>query len=237
MHEDRSRSMTRRTFVGGLAAGAGLLALAGCASPANTNTSGNANASNASEGDSSHGSATDSKLTKPLDNGYDSGTHHATLEVRDYGTINLELNADMAPITVSNFADLANSGFYDGLTFHRIIKGFMIQGGDPAGNGTGGSSRKIKGEFAQNGVANTILHNRGTISMARSSSPDSASSQFFIMQEDTHSLDGQYAAFGHVTDDAGLSVVDAIAEVPVEDDNGTVAKENQPVITSIRMTD
>lgn len=167
---------------------------------------------------------------------YSSGTHHAQIVVKDYGTISLELYADIAPITVSNFAKLVNEGFYDGLTFHRIIKGFMIQGGDPLGNGTGGSDENIKGEFAMNGVQNNISHVRGTISMARSTSYNSASSQFFIMQEDTPSLDGLYAAFGKVTD--GIEIVDKICEdTQVEDSNGTVLKENQPVIEKITMID
>ena len=167
---------------------------------------------------------------------YSSGTHHAQIVVKDYGTISLELYADIAPITVSNFAKLVNEGFYDGLTFHRIIEGFMIQGGDPLGNGTGGSDENIKGEFAMNGVQNSISHVRGTISMARSTSYNSASSQFFIMQEDTPSLDGLYAAFGKVTD--GIEIVDKICEdTQVEDSNGTVLKENQPVIEKITMID
>ncbi len=167
---------------------------------------------------------------------YASGTHHATIEVADYGTIELALNANVAPITVSNFCNLANQGFYDGLTFHRIISGFMIQGGDPNGDGTGGSSQNIKGEFSKNGVENPISHVRGTISMARSSAYDSGSSQFFIMHKTTTSLDGQYAAFGSVT--SGIEVVDAICEkVQVEDSNGTVAAANQPVITKITVVD
>lgn len=167
---------------------------------------------------------------------YSSGTHHAQIVVKDYGTISLELYADIAPITVSNFAKLVNDGFYDGLTFHRIIEGFMIQGGDPLGNGTGGSDENIKGEFAMNGVQNSISHVRGTISMARATSYNSASSQFFIMQEDTPSLDGLYAAFGKVTD--GIEIVDKICEdTQVEDSNGTVLKENQPVIEKITMID
>ena len=161
-----------------------------------------------------------------------SGLHYAEIEVEDYGVISLELDADTAPITVTNFVNLAKDGFYDGLTFHRIIDGFMIQGGDPLGNGTGGSDETIKGEFSDNGVENDISHVRGTISMARSSDPDSASSQFFIVHQDSTYLDGQYAAFGHVTD--GMDVVDAICEdTPVQDNNGTVAAEDQPVITSI----
>ena len=165
-----------------------------------------------------------------------SGLHYAEIQVEDYGTISLELDADTAPITVTNFVNLAKDGFYDGLTFHRIIDGFMIQGGDPLGNGTGGSGETIKGEFSDNGVENDISHVRGTISMARSSDPDSASSQFFIVHQDSTYLDGQYAAFGHVTD--GMDVVDAIcADTPVQDGNGTVAADNQPVITSITFSD
>lgn len=164
------------------------------------------------------------------------GTHHAVITVESYGEIKVELDGDTAPITVKNFVELAKSGFYDGLTFHRIISGFMIQGGDPKGNGTGGSDNNIKGEFAANGVKNDISHNRGVISMARAADYDSASSQFFIMHKDGTHLDGQYAAFGHVTD--GMDVVDAIAgNTPVTDNNGTVLKENQPIIKSIVITD
>lgn len=162
------------------------------------------------------------------------GKHYVEMKVKDYGTIELELDSDVAPITVTNFINLVNSKFYDGLTFHRIIDGFMIQGGDPLGNGTGGSSKTIKGEFSENGVKNSISHVRGVISMARSSDYNSASSQFFIVQKDTTSLDGQYAAFGKVI--SGMDVVDRIAKVKVEDDNGTVSKENQPVMESIRVT-
>lgn len=164
------------------------------------------------------------------------GLHHAEIEVQDYGTIALELDADTAPISVTNFVNLAKSGFYDGLTFHRIIDGFMIQGGDPLGNGTGGSEVSIKGEFSDNGVENDISHVRGVISMARSMDPDSASSQFFIVHEDSTFLDGQYAAFGHVTE--GMKIVDQIcADTPVQDNNGTVAADDQPVITSIKVID
>ena len=164
------------------------------------------------------------------------GEHHAEIVVQDYGTIKVELDADQAPITVQNFIDLANSGFYDGLTFHRIIEGFMIQGGDPNGDGTGGSGHTIRGEFTQNGVNNTLSHTRGAISMARSSAMNSASSQFFIVHEDSTYLDGSYAVFGYVTE--GMDVVDAIAtSVTAEDSNGTVAKENQPVIEKITIID
>ena len=164
------------------------------------------------------------------------GKHHAEIVVQDYGTIKVELDADQAPITVQNFIDLANSGFYDGLTFHRIIEGFMIQGGDPNGDGTGGAGHTIRGEFTQNGVNNTLSHTRGAISMARSSAMNSASSQFFIVHEDSTYLDGSYAVFGYVTE--GMDVVDAIAtSVTAEDSNGTVAKENQPVIKKITIID
>ena len=169
-------------------------------------------------------------------NMYSTGTHHAEIVIKDYGTVKMELYADIAPITVANFAKLVNKGFYNGLTFHRIISGFMIQGGDPLGNGTGGSDEEIKGEFALNGVENSISHTRGTISMARASAYNSASSQFFIMHQDYTGLDGAYAAFGKVTE--GMEFVDKICEdvVPV-DNNGTVLKSKQPVIVSIKMID
>ena len=167
---------------------------------------------------------------------YSTGLHHATIEVKNYGTIKLELDADTAPITVANFAKLVNEGFYNGLTFHRIMDGFMIQGGDPLGNGTGGSSERIKGEFKLNGVNNNISHVRGVISMARSSAYNSASSQFFIVHEDSEFLDGQYAGFGKVTE--GIEIVDKICQdTPVVDDNGTVLKQNQPIIEKITMID
>ena len=160
------------------------------------------------------------------------GYYDGEIKVKNYGSIKLKLDANIAPITVSNFVGLANDGFYNGLTFHRIIKGFMIQGGDPNGDGTGGSKQTIKGEFSANGVDNPLKHTRGVISMARSQSYDSASSQFFIMHEDTSSLDGQYAAFGCAY--SGMDIVDKICDdVKTEDSNGTVSKKNQPVIESI----
>ena len=163
-----------------------------------------------------------------------SGKINAEINIKDYGVIKLELDADSAPITVTNFVNLVNDKFYDGLTFHRIIDGFMIQGGDPLGNGTGGSDKTIKGEFKNNGVENNISHTRGTISMARSQANDSASSQFFIVQSDSTFLDGSYAGFGHVT--SGMEIVDKICkDTKTEDDNGTVEKENQPVIESIKI--
>lgn len=177
-----------------------------------------------------------SNYQKEEDNMYKTGKHHTRIEIKSYGTIELELDADIAPITVANFAKLVNEGFYDGLTFHRIIDGFMIQGGDPEGTGMGGSSQNIKGEFLLNGVENTISHVRGTISMARSRAYNSASSQFFIVHKDSTFLDGQYAGFGKVT--SGIEIVDKICEdIQVEDDNGTVLKQNQPIIEKIQMID
>ena len=168
---------------------------------------------------------------------YLEGKHMVEISIKDYGVIKVELDADSAPITVTNFVDLVNEGFYDGLTFHRIIKDFMIQGGDPNGDGTGGSDKEIKGEFTNNGVDNQLSHTRGAISMARSmASNNSASSQFFIVQKDSLSLDGDYAVFGYVTE--GMDVVDEIANnVEVTDDNGTVLEENQPVIEYIKVVD
>ena len=220
--------ITRRSFLGTSMGVLASLALFGCG------TSNTLPAEDSAE--KTDQSSEPTLISEPIDNGYSSGTHHATIEVEGYGTIKVELNADNTPITVSNFAQLVNEKFYDGLTFHRVIKDFMIQGGDPNGDGTGGSARSIKGEFIDNGVVNTIQHKRGVISMARSQSADSASSQFFIMHADASHLDGQYAAFGHVTE--GMDVVDAIAEkTPVQDSNGTVAPDDQPKITSIRMDD
>ena len=182
----------------------------------------------------------------------------AVITIKDYGTVTVELQPDVAPITVENFIKLSNEGFYNGLTFHRIIKGFMVQGGDPKGTGTGGSDENIKGEFSANGVKNTIKHDRGVISMARSGSAyeqylsmgyrfedlpseiqqdierafNSASSQFFIVHEDSAHLDGNYAAFGHVTD--GMEVIDKICmDAAPTDNNGTIPASQQPVIESI----
>jgi peptidyl-prolyl cis-trans isomerase B (cyclophilin B) len=172
------------------------------------------------------------------------GVHHVEIEVENYGVIKVELNGDIAPITVKNFISLAKDGFYDGLTFHRIIDGFMIQGGDPNADGPGGSAKKIKGEFSANGVENNISHVRGVISMARKGENpytgeknyNSASSQFFIVHRDAPHLNGKYAAFGFVTE--GMEIVDAICkDTPVTDSNGTVVKSKQPVIKEIRVID
>ena len=194
--------------------------------------------SDSADTDSENKDSSDSSTTSVLlDTSKElTGIHHAEIEVKDYGTIDVELDADTAPITVTNFVKLAQEGFYDGLTFHRIMDGFMIQGGDPNGDGTGGSKENIKGEFSNNGVDNDISHTRGTISMARASDPDSASSQFFIVQADSTFLDGDYAGFGHVTE--GMDIVDKICEdAKPTDDNGTIPSDQQPAIEKITITD
>ena len=162
--------------------------------------------------------------------------HHAEITIKGYGTIKLELDAGAAPISVANFVKLAKDGFYDGLTFHRIIDGFMIQGGDPLGTGFGGSSETIKGEFKENGVDNPISHVKGVISMARGDEFDSGSSQFFITVADATFLDGSYAAFGKVTE--GMEIAEQIAkDAKPTDNNGTIPAEEQPVIESIVIVD
>ena len=138
----------------------------------------------------------------------------AIITMENCKTMEIELDSSVAPITVENFVSLAKDGFYDGLIFHRVIEGFMIQGGDPEGTGCGGPGHTIKGEFAANGVNNPLKHTRGVISMARSSNPDSAGSQFFIMHMDAPHLDGQYAAFGKMTD--GFDTLDEIAETDTD---------------------
>ncbi len=167
------------------------------------------------------------------------GIHHAVITVENYGEIKVELDGDSAPITVKNFVELAKDGFYDGLTFHRSVEGFVLQGGDPDGTGRGGSGKTIKGEFIANGYKNPISHARGVLSMARLGNDyNSATSQFFIVLSDDakSSLDGMYASFGKVTE--GMDIVDKIVkDTPVEDYNGTVKAENQPKITSIVITD
>ena len=158
--------------------------------------------------------------------------YYADIQVEHYGTIIVKLDQRAAPITAANFVALARDGFYDGLTFHRIISGFMMQGGDPTGTGTGGSKHQIYGEFAENGYDNPISHTRGVISMARAEDYDSADSQFFIVHQDYPSLDGKYAAFGEVV--RGMNIVDMIIEDahPVNND-GMIRTSEQPVITSI----
>ena len=168
--------------------------------------------------------------------------YYADIDVKDYGKITVELDYNVAPLTVKNFVYLAQSGFYNGLTFHRIIEGFMIQGGSPDGSSTGGSAHNIYGEFSQNGYeGNTLSHTKGVISMARNGyDMNSANSQFFIVQSDdkTAALDGRYAGFGKVTE--GIEIVDKIAlDAKPTDDNGTIPADQQPIINSItiRMTD
>ena len=166
--------------------------------------------------------------------GRSGGGNVVEIDIEGYGVITLELYSEYAPITVENFVNLANDGFYDGLTFHRIIDGFMIQGGCNFGTGMGGSDVMIEGEFSANGIDNPISHERGVISMARAMDPNSASSQFFIMHEDGTFLDGEYAAFGRVT--SGIEVVDEIVANIINDGpNGSVAPQDQPVINSIRV--
>ncbi len=180
--------------------------------------------------------AQDTSLLTRDSEGLLSGKHNVEIEIENYGTIALTLDADMAPVTVTNFINLVKDDFYNGITFHRIISGFMMQGGDPEGTGMGGSEQNIQGEFAANGIVNTLSHTRGVISMARANVPNSASSQFFIVHEDSTFLDGNYAAFGQVTN--GIEVVDAICEnTPVQDGNGTVAAADQPKIKEIRIVE
>ena len=171
-----------------------------------------------------------------IDGNYLSGQYNIEIKVKNYGVIKATLDADEAPITVTNFINLVNEKFYDNLTFHRIIKGFMIQGGDPEANGSGGSDTNIKGEFLANGVENNISHVRGTISMARADDYNSGSSQFFIMHKDDTDLDNYYAAFGKVTE--GMEVVDKICkDAKPTDDNGTIPMAKQPVIEYIKVID
>lgn len=159
-------------------------------------------------------------------------TYFADIDIEGYGVITVKLDQESAPITTENFVSLAEEGFYDGLTFHRIIAGFMMQGGDPTGTGMGGSDETIVGEFRMNGYSNDLSHTRGAISMARSMDPNSASSQFFIVHEDSTFLDGQYAAFGYVTE--GIEVVDRVCDeaMPI-DQNGTIPRDRHPVMNSV----
>lgn len=159
---------------------------------------------------------------------------YAVMELEGYGTVTFQLDSKNAPETVKQFTELAESGFYDGLTFHRIMKDFMMQGGDPNGDGNGSYSKSVKGEFSENGVNNTRRHVRGTVSLARANDPNSGSCQFFICQVDYPSLDGKYAAFGYVTE--GMEIVDEICDsaVPINN-NGLIAADEQPVIRSIRI--
>ena len=159
-----------------------------------------------------------------------------TIEMENGDVMKAELYPEIAPNTVNNFISLIQKGYYDGVIFHRVIRGFMLQGGDPDGTGMGGPGYSIKGEFTSNGFKNDLKHEPGVLSMARTMFPDSAGSQFFIMHQTSPHLDGDYAAFGHVT--SGMDIVDQIcADTPVQDNNGTVLAGDQPVITTIRVID
>lgn len=222
----------KKIMITSVALVAAMAVMTGCIKYEDPNQAARELAESAREADEAAQSEYEAQVAEGL-----SGLHHVEIDVEDYGTISLELDADTAPITVTNFINLAESGFYNGLTFHRIMDGFMIQGGDPEGNGMGGSDTNIIGEFASNGIENNISHVRGVVSMARNGQDmNSASSQFFIVQTDSEFLDGEYAAFGHVTD--GMDIVDAICQNVVNtDSNGGVAPENQPVITEVRVID
>lgn len=162
------------------------------------------------------------------------GTHTAVMTVENYGDVTIELYGDIAPVTVANFVNLVKRGFYNGLTFHRAIEGYMLQGGDPTGNGTGNSTTKIYGEFKSNGWENTLSHTRGVLSMARAQNKNSASCQFFIMVGDETRLDGDYAAFGKVIN--GMEIIDSImTAVKNNDPNGLISADKQPVIERIEI--
>ncbi len=162
------------------------------------------------------------------------GTHTAVMTIENYGEVTIELYGDIAPVTVANFVNLVNRGFYNGLTFHRAIEGYMLQGGDPQGDGTGNSTTKIYGEFESNGWENSLSHKRGVLSMARARNKNSASCQFFIMVGDETRLDGDYAAFGKVIE--GIDVIDNIMKsVKNDDPNGMLSSDKQPVIERIEM--
>lgn len=222
--------MKKNKFVKGLALISTIaMVLCGCGqSEGAVTTAKDDNTSTTQVSNNSQGSETNTELL--------SGKHHVNIIIKDKGAISVELDADAAPITVTNFVNLAKEGFYDGVVFHRIIEDFMMQGGDPTGTGSGGSGTTIKGEFAANGVENKLSHTRGAISMARSKKNDSASSQFFIVHEDSPHLDGQYACFGYVTE--GMDIVDDICEnTEGGDANGIIPAENRPVMEKIEVVD
>lgn len=235
----RSVTGMKKTITGMLLLPLAAVLLTGCTS--GVTSTGNEGASAATEttltaqtaeSDTSDAAVTSQEATDTAQTAGSVEAVIADIDIADYGRITVALDPAAAPLTVENFVSLAESGFYDGLTFHRIMEGFMMQGGDPTGTGSGGSENNIKGEFASNGVDNPLSHTRGAISMARATPPDSASSQFFIVHEDATFLDGNYAAFGYVTE--GMDVVDRVCQdaEPV-DDNGTILPEDQPVITAV----
>ena len=210
------------------------LMLAGCGEKTTTTSDKETNKYTSKESGETQAPA--KEATDQVSGDYLSGKHHVNIVIKDKGTIAVELDADVAPITVTNFVKLAKDGFYDGVVFHRIIDGFMMQGGDPTGTGNGGAEENIKGEFASNGVANSLSHTRGAISMARATDPNSASSQFFIVHEDSPHLDGDYACFGYVTD--GMDIVDDICKNTKGGDyNGIIPTGNRPVIETIEVVD
>ena len=199
---------------------------------ADTNTTSAATNTATSSTADTYTTTDDNVITSPIIELDDSLTYYADIEIADYGTVTVQLDPDAAPVTVANFVNLAQEGFYDGLTFHRIIDGTMMQGGDPNGDGSGDAGMTIYGEFSANGWENTLSHTRGAISMARANDYNSGSCQFFIVQEDYTSWDGQYATFGYVTE--GMDVVDAVCEASEPtDSNGTIPSEAQPIISSV----
>lgn len=217
-----------------------ITSFAGCGSKDNANdgTTEPSSASDSAGGDSRDNSAVyqQEPLKEFSEDELLSGKHHVEMDMGDLGVIKLELDADQAPISVTNFIELAKKGFYNGLTFHRIIAGSLIQGGDPNGDSSGDPGYRIKGEFLANGVENNISHVRGAISMARTQDYDGGGCQFFIMDSDCTQYDGKYAAFGNVTE--GMDIVDKICnETQVDDWQGIVSAENQPVIKEIRVVD
>ena len=164
------------------------------------------------------------------------GTHTAMMTIKDFGDVKLELYGDIAPVTVANFVKLINNGFYNGLTFHRAIEGYMIQGGDPNGDGTGNTATRIYGEFKNNGFENKLSHKKGVISMARSRDYNSATCQFFIMVGDETRLDGDYAAFGKVIE--GMDIIESVmTSIKTNDPNGLISPEKQPIIEKIEMVE
>lgn len=230
--------MPKKSRLAGALTLALLCAFLFAACSASPEASGDASCASAEESAAQTSAASQSADASAADapSGDYTATATAEIKIEGYDPIVVDLYGDIAPKTVENFVNLAQSGFYDGLTFHRIIEGFMMQGGDPLGNGTGGSDTNVVGEFSANGVDNPISHARGVVSMARSTDPDSASSQFFIVQDDSPFLDGEYAAFGQVRE--GMDVVDAICEAAQPtDNNGTISADQQPVIESITVAE
>lgn len=227
----------KRTTLIGISVVTGILLITGIVLVAGYSSAGKKTEDNNSQ--TASGTTEQTVVSEPVIDLDESLTYYADINIADYGTVTVKLDQNAAPVTVSNFVNLAQNGFYDGLTFHRIIEGFMMQGGDPNGDGSGGNTDEngneinIVGEFTDNGYDNSLSHTRGAISMARASDYNSASSQFFIVHEDSSdSLDGQYAVFGYVTE--GMDIVDSICEsAEPTDSNGTIDADAQPVISSV----